>query len=164
MRPLCEDTEYHRYLYRAGPHSAQGPLVTSVCLSKCPLQLRQGLTLQPRLSGSSSPDWPRTLEFFLHSLLLLRLWRLETPHLAPPSISNHHLSVSFFWHFLLTIFQPPVHLLFNFFLFRVSPSWLQPWGFSCFSLWSPRTAGMRLPPSWLPHSFSRCNKNYLSKM
>lgn len=102
-------------IYSAGPHSAQGPLVTSVCLSKCPLQLTQGLTLQPKLSGSSSPDWPRTLEFLL---LWLQTWKTtlgSSQHFKSPPFCFLS-SATFFWPFP----QPPVRLLLNFFLFRQS--------------------------------------------
>lgn len=114
-RGLSVKTSTTTGIYSAGPHSTQGPLVTSVCLSKCPLQLRQGLTLQPRLSGSSSPEWPRTLEFLLHSLLLLWLetWNItlnSSQHFKPPPFCFPSSAI-FFWSF----FQPPVRLLFNFF-------------------------------------------------
>lgn len=121
-RGLSVKTSTTTGIYSTGPHSTQGPLVTSVCLSKCPLQLRQGLTLQPRLSGSSSPEWPRTLEFLLHSLLLL--W-LETWNITLNS-SQHFKPPPFCFPFLLFSSDHFFSLLFvsflTFFLFRQSPT------------------------------------------
>lgn len=47
-----------RDIYSPGSHSAQGPLVTSVCLQKSLIQLDKVLNYSPGCPGSSSPDWP----------------------------------------------------------------------------------------------------------